>query len=187
MKKLLLILAAIAYIAISCEDKPNTLTGGDEPAVDTSADTCSITFDCDYPAIIMIYNHPSDEIDMDLSVESILKHFTITLKGDSFATVIGQNCDFSPESTFDTGVVDHISTELTIDSLKYGKYLVVLWGNGSSGMTGTRWGPNCYSEDESLKILYRDITLDAQHPHADTIKEIRQLLRKARPLVFTEF
>lgn len=41
MKKLLLILALLAYVAISCEDKPNTLTGGDEPETEQPGTTPS--------------------------------------------------------------------------------------------------------------------------------------------------
>ncbi len=190
MKKLLLILAAIAYIAISCEDKPNTLTGGDEPEVDTSADTCSIYVHRELPynpIVAMIYQTSSENVDFDASVTSIFKHYTITLKDGTYDTAIGHNCTFHHTSTFDSGYVESVAdnTRGGGRSLKYGKYLVVIWNAFPNGIM--QWGPDYY--DTTQRFLYRNITLDDTHPHASIIFEekLNYLMKTSTPLHFREF
>lgn len=194
MKKLLLILALLAYVAISCEDKPNTLTDGDEPAVDTSADTCSIYIYADGFIPIKIYDLSSDEIDPEASVLSVFRHATITLKDGSYATAIDSNYLWDYEhrySTFDTGALSHsIKKTLYATNLTTGHYLVTLWfGPHLGGFIVPDWGPNVYDPD--IRFFYRDITLDTLHP-SDSIILTNQYLCDSMyhwfdPLWFYEF
>lgn len=188
MKRLLLILATIAYIAISCEDKPTTLTGGDEPEVDTSADTCKIYFECLDAPVAMFYQTSSDSVDFLASTYSIFKHFTITLKDGSLPTAIGHNCIFDRGSTFDTGNCSSRYYDILIDSLKYGHYIAILWDYAINWQDDFSWGQN--HENEYLKCLYKDIVLDKFHTTDSIIltqREFSELIKSAPTLTFTEF
>ncbi len=181
MKKLLLILAAIAYIAISCEDKPNTLTGGDEPETEqpgtNPADSSSnpeqpsepedtIAYNADTGKITVIdaagwatfiYNVSSDDVDFDASINSIFKHYTITLKDGSTPQWIGTNCYFQEPYSQDTGSIMGIQSGIIIDSLKNGNYFAITW----SFWTNSSWGPNYHNPE--FKGIYHDIVLTDQH------------------------
>ncbi|MDE7149658.1 MAG: hypothetical protein K2O01_04535 [Bacteroidales bacterium] len=190
MKKLLLILALLAYVAISCEDKPNTLTGGDEPEVDTSADTCSIYIYADGIIPIKIYDLSSDEIDPEASVLSVFRHATLTMKDGSYATAIDSNYRWDYNSTFDTGSTYRYREFLYTKNLKAGHYLVTLWfGPLRGGFIVPDWGPNVY--DPQIRFFYRDITLDTLHPSDSIILTKRYLLDSMYhwfdPLWFYEF
>lgn len=190
MKKLLLILALLAYAAISC-DKPETTNDEPEPR-DTSSDTCQIYIKDENGVawgsiVAMVYNTSSSNIDFDASVNSIFKHFTITLKDGSLDTAIGSNI-YGASFPSDTGCIYSENTiDSHIDSLKYGDYVVVVWMLSE----GHRWGPYYYNASQSF--LYRDITLDSAHTDA-TITLNRELLDqltfeivKSEPPHFTEF
>lgn len=184
MKKMLLILALLAYVAISC-DKPETLTGGDEPEVDTSADTCSIIIDntSGWPTSAMVFQHPSSEVDFNASVNSMFRHLTITLKDGSLASPVGYNIITEYGSTFDTGRVNAIRNIFLLDSLKQDTYLVILW----KSTKGAEWGP--YYHDSTCAYLYRDITFNEKFT-TETIycdRDLYRMLRNAAPLSFTKF
>ena len=201
MKKLLLILALLAYAAISCEkplsetDEPNTEQpskpeapadsssnpgGANEPedTIAYNADTCSIFIDM-CGLIAMVYNVSADDVDFEASINSVFKHFTITLKDGSLPSPIGYNCRFAKQSTFDSGYTIGFGAETHIDSLARGEYLITLWEFGS-------WGPDCYPPEQ--RFLYREIVLNEQHA-SDSVREfdIVSAFAKTPPLVFTNF
>lgn len=193
MKKCLLILALLAYAAVSC-DKPET-TSVDEPeteapaAVDTAADTCKmdIITEPGLPApVVMVYNTSSDNVDFDASINSIFKHFTITLKDGSLASAICHNASLDDRFYFpsDTGFVSGIYQQSHFDSIKYGSYLIVMWDMMDGGL---QWGPNCYNPNKTF--LYRDIIFDSTYTDAFILidSELYKILRHAEPLRFTEF
>ena len=206
MKKLLLILALLAYAAISC-DKPETTN--DEPKTEQpanpeqpadssfnpgepsepenlNADTCSIRII--EPGVQMatfVYNVSSDEVDFEASINSIFRHFTITLNDGTMPELVGTSCViFNEQSSFDTGSVIGFANFVTFDSLKSGKYIAITW----RGLLNSSWGPNHYNPE--FKGLYHDITLDEQHTselidfYNDTIGG---LLKSAATLSFTKY
>lgn len=187
MKKFLLILALLAYAAVSC-DKPET-TSVDEPetqapaAVDTSADTCVISIKAyNPPMVVMIYRNQSNNIDFDASVKSIFQHFTITLKDGSYDSAISHNCRFEYGSTFDSGHIASVGYEKWASRLKYDNYLVVMW---NVWFNGAQWGPNYY--DTTQRFFYRDIVLDEQHTFESIFFDEACDWDTSEPLAFTEF
>lgn len=176
MKKILLILALLAYAAVSC-DKPET-TSVDEPeTIDTSADTCKI-YIYTRDLVAMLYNVSVDDVNFDFSILSVFKHFTITLNDGSLPTPIIKNCAFYRGSTVDSGSVMYHGFEVLIDSLKYGKYIIALWD-------GLTWGPNFYNQNQ--KFLYREIVLDEQKAFDSVfygIGKLDSILNSIAPLSF---
>lgn len=191
MKKLLLILALLAYAAISC-DKPET-TFVDEPeteapaAVDTAADTCVISFqngNALTPVVVMLYRNQSNNVDFDASVKSIFQHYTIALKDGSYDSAIAHNCRFEYGSTFDSGHISSVGYTKIASRLKYGDYLVVIW---NAWWNGAQWGPNYY--DATQRFFYRDIVLDEQHTFESILldEKFEYLMDSSEPLSFTKF
>lgn len=205
MKKLLLILALLAYAAISC-DKPETTN--DEPkteqpanpkpadssfnpgeptepedSVAYNADTCKITVVSSSVAYAtFVYNVSSDDVDFDASIYSIFKHYTITLKDGSTPAWIGTNCLFKEPYSSDTGYILGLLPVNRVDSLKYGHYIAITW----QGLYNHTWGANYYYPE--LKCLYHDIVLDEQHP-SETIEidNYTDLWKSAPFLSFTRY
>lgn len=189
MKKFLLILALLAYAAVSC-DKPENISVDEPeteaPAVeDKSADTCSIYFYSVFPipVICQAYKHSSAEIDFDASVMSMFRHCCLTLKNGDYTIAIGSNIDYSHTATFDTGTIYGLYNKTIVDSLEYGNYVVVL----CDATLGSEWGPNCYNEKQAF--VFHEITFSEYHT-ADTFNYddiLIQFIRDATPLTFTEF
>ena len=189
MKKLLLILAAIAYLAISCEDKPNTLTGGDEPKVDTSADTCKIAIISEpevVTPIVMVYNTSSSNIDFEKSINSIFRNFTITLKNGSLDNAVCSNANCYDLHNFpsDSGFIIGAFQKRLFDSVKYGNYTIVMWQRMNGGC---EWGKNHY--DSLQTFMYHDITFDSQYTAYSLLIDLKlyKALKSSMPLTFTEF
>ena len=185
MKKLLLILALLTYVAISCEKPEPTSVNEPEteqPApVDTAADTCVISIVAyDPPMVVMIYRNQSNNIDFDASVKSIFQHFTITLKDGSYDSAIANNCSFEYNSTFDSGRVESVFYKKGVSRLKYGNYIVVMW---NVWWNGAQWGPNYY--DTTQRFFYRDIVLDEQHTFESIL--FNKKIDSSEPLSFTQF
>lgn len=191
MKKLLLILALLAYVAISCDDKPTNLTDDgtntENPTVaDKSADTCKLSFITTHigTPVLMVYKTSSSNVDFESSVNSIFKHFTITLKNGNLDTAIYTNTH-SDKFTFpsDTGFIDGAYQVCHFDSIKYGNYLIVLW----KFVGGSQWSANYYNVNQTF--LYRDITFDSESTD-ETISfddVLWKMLTNANPLTFTRF
>lgn len=193
MKKLLLIIAAIAYVAVSCEDKPKTLTDTDEPGTEqpgtNPADTCKISLITKLGGITpvaMVYRQSSSDVDFEKSINSIFKHFTITLNNGSLDTAIYTNvCDaYNYQFPSDSGLIGSVYQQSHFDSIKQGKYIIVIWQLAMGGYT---WGTNHY--DSSQTFFYRDIKLDSQHAIEEIFfdRELSKQLRTAPPLTFTKF
>lgn len=204
MKKLLLILALLTYIAISCGEKPET-TNLDEPETEQpgttpadsstnpgessepedtiayNADTCSITILTIGMMATFIYDVSSEDVDFDASINSIFKHYTITLKDGSTPAWIGTNCGFQAPYSSDTGSLFSVGCYL-LDSLKYGNYLAITW----DGAYNNSWGANHYYP--KLQCLYHDIVLDEQHTtETIMIDDFLPLMRSAPYLSFTKY
>lgn len=192
MKKLLLILALLTYVAISCE-KPET-TNVDEPETEqpaavgpSAADTCRIEFEhVDFSGVVMVYKTSSDNVDFEASVNSIFKHYTITLKNgflDSNAIYTNRALKPYPFPS-DTGDLNFTMSVSYADSLKYGSYIVVMWCLLANGFC---WGPNCF--DSNQRFLYRDIVFDSTHTveRFTLDHELDMKFYTEEPLLFTEF
>lgn len=196
MKKLLLILALLAYAAISC-DKPETTSVNEpeteQPApVDTAADTCSIYIAKEAPGaslptpVVMVYNTTSENVDFKSSANSIFQHFTITLNDGSLDTAIYTNAVLNPRFAFpsDTGSITGVRAKSLFDSIRYGSYLIVMWDmmNG-----GTAWGKNHHNPDQTF--FYRDITFDSNFTAERIIidEEFYSMIQNAEKLCFTKF
>ena len=205
MKKLLLILALLAYVAISCEkplsetDEPNaeqpskpetpadssSNPGGATTPEDTiayNADTCKITVTSMGWWATFIYNVSSEDVDFDASINSIFKHYTITLKDGSTPAWIGTSCGFNNPYSSDTGTVSFVRNGFILDSLKYGNYIAITWDM----VFNNAWGANYYNPE--FQCLYHDIVLDEQHPSEIIIVDnFVHLLESAPFLSFTRY
>ena len=204
MKKLLLILALLAYAAISC-DKPETTN--DEPKTEQpanpeqpadssfnpgepsepedtiafNADTCQIGVITSLSMATFIYNVSSEDVDFADSINSIFKHYTITLKDGSTPTWIGTNCRFREPYSSDTGMISFVGSRIW-DSLPYGHYIAITW----DCFANSTWGPNHY--DPELQCLYHDIVLDENHPsEIIQLDNFIDLLRATPFLSFTKY
>lgn len=197
MKKLLLILALLAYVAVSCDkpetknvDEPTENNTGNEDKPHTDADTCRLTIHVDdlstEPPVVMIYNTPSEEINFEASVNSIFKHFTITLRDGSLDTAIYHNVSLHKLYSFPSnrGEIDGMYYHRHFDSVKRGKYLIVMW-QGSKG--GKEWGTSHFNAEQTF--LWREITFNTKITAEGIIIDdsLRKYLREAEPLKFTKF
>ena len=186
MKKLLLILALLAYAAVSCEkpeptsvDEPET----EQPApVDTAADTCVIYVTGVGHTIAMLYHTSSSDIDFEASIKSIQRHFTITLKDGSLDTAIYTNVEKGDFFPSDSGSIVSHRDRFVGENIKYGDYTLVLWhviGNYS-------WGSNHTSDN--LWCLYHNVTFNQEHTYEHiTCDTLPSSFDSFEQFTFTEF